>query len=128
MKDRDIIFGEIYDLNVEDYSEEGVVIKVYFLVNSFLVEIVDGIKKEINGLFVYDFDLGVNKVMISEVNEEEWVIVWKKYYYFVKILECFMIVLIWENYEKVSIDELIIEFDFGMVFGIGMYLIMVMFF
>lgn len=119
VKDRDTTFGEIYDLNVEDYPEEGVVIKAYLPVNSFLAETVDGIKKEINGLLVYDFDLGANKVTISEVNEEEWATAWKKYYHPVKISERFTIVPTWENYEKVSTDELIIELDPGMAFGTG---------
>jgi len=119
VKDRDTTFGEIYDLNAEDYPEEGVVIKAYLPVNSFLAETVDGIKKEINGLLVYDFDLGANKVTISEVNEEEWATAWKKYYHPVKISERFTIVPTWENYEKVSTDELIIELDPGMAFGTG---------
>jgi ribosomal protein L11 methyltransferase len=119
VKDRDTTFGEIYDLNVEDYPKEGVVIKAYLPVNSFLAETVDGIKKEINGLLVYDFDLGANKVTISEVNEEEWATAWKKYYHPVKISERFTIVPTWENYEKVSTDELIIELDPGMAFGTG---------
>ena len=72
-------------------------IKAYLPVNSFLAETVDGIKKEINGLLVYDFDLGANKVTISEVNEEEWATAWKKYYHPVKISERFTIVPTWEK-------------------------------
>lgn len=104
---------------------EGVIVKVYLLVNSFFGEMVEGIKEIINNLFFYDIDLGRNYIIIFEVNEEEWVIVWKKYYYFVKIFEKFMIVLIWEEYMLVYMDELIIEMDSGMVFGIGIYLIIV---
>lgn len=43
----------------------------------------------------------------------------EKYYHPVKISERFTIVPTWENYEKVSTDELIIELDPGMAFGTG---------
>lgn len=119
IKERDTTFGEIYQLNADDYPEEGVIVKAYLPVNSFLGETVEGIKEAINGLLVYDFDLGANKVTISEVNEEEWATAWKKYYHPVKISERFTIVPTWENYEKVNTDELIIELDPGMAFGTG---------
>ncbi|WP_110111393.1 50S ribosomal protein L11 methyltransferase [Bacillus sp. CGMCC 1.16541] len=119
VKDRDTKFGEIYQLDSNDYPEEGVIIKAYVPVNSFLGETVEGIKEAINGLLVYDFDLGANKVTISEVNEEEWATAWKKYYHPVKISERFTIVPTWETYEPVSTDELIIELDPGMAFGTG---------
>jgi ribosomal protein L11 methyltransferase len=61
----------------------------------------------------------MNKVTISEVNEEEWATAWKKYYNPVKISEKFTIVPTWEIYEPVSSDELIIELDPGMAFGTG---------
>ncbi|MBM7701469.1 50S ribosomal protein L11 methyltransferase [Metabacillus iocasae] len=119
VKDRDTKFGEIYQLDSNDYPEEGVIIKAYVPVNSFLGETVEGIKEAINGLLLYDFDLGANKVTISEVNEEEWATAWKKYYHPVKISERFTIVPTWETYEPVSTDELIIELDPGMAFGTG---------
>ncbi|TYR82817.1 50S ribosomal protein L11 methyltransferase [Priestia megaterium] len=119
IKERDTTFGEIYQLDANDYPEEGVIIKAYLPVNSFLGETVEGIKEAINGLLVYDFDLGANKVTISEVNEEEWATAWKKYYHPVKISERFTIVPTWENYERVNTDELIIELDPGMAFGTG---------
>ncbi|MDQ0244505.1 ribosomal protein L11 methyltransferase [Bacillus fengqiuensis] len=119
LQERDTTFGEIYQLNSEDYPEEGVLVKAYLPVNSFLGETVDGIKEAINNLLVYDFDLGANKITISEVHEEEWATAWKKYYHPVKISERFTIVPTWETYEPVNTDELIIELDPGMAFGTG---------
>jgi ribosomal protein L11 methyltransferase len=119
VKDREQVFGEIYQLNPDDYPEEGVVVKAYLPVNSFLGETVDEIKEAINSLTTYNIDIGHNKVTISEVNEEEWATAWKKYYNPVKISERFTIVPTWETYEKVSTDELIIELDPGMAFGTG---------
>lgn len=118
-KEREQVFGEIYQLNPDDYPEEGVIIKAYLPVTSFLSETVDEIKEAINGLLSFGIDIGYNKVTISEVNEEEWATAWKKYYHPVKISEKFTIVPTWETYEPVSSDELIIELDPGMAFGTG---------
>ncbi|MGD6832191.1 50S ribosomal protein L11 methyltransferase [Sutcliffiella halmapala] len=118
-KEREDKFGEIYQLNPDDYPEEGVIMKAYLPVNSFLGETVEGIKEAINNLLLFDIDLGLNNISISEVNEEEWATAWKKYYNPVKISEKFTIVPTWETYEPVSSDEKIIELDPGMAFGTG---------
>jgi ribosomal protein L11 methyltransferase len=118
-KEREQVFGEIYQLNPDDYPIDGVIVKAYLPVNSFLGETVDEIKEAINSLVTYNIDIGHNKVTISEVNEEEWATAWKKYYNPVKISERFTIVPTWEEYERVSSDELIIELDPGMAFGTG---------
>ncbi|MFJ7306932.1 50S ribosomal protein L11 methyltransferase [Peribacillus frigoritolerans] len=119
VKERENVFGEIYHLNPDDYPDDGVVIKAYLPVNSFLGDTIDAIKESINNLLLFDIDLGKNVVSISEVNEEEWATAWKKYYNPVKISERFTIVPTWEDYTPVSSDELIIELDPGMAFGTG---------
>ncbi|MGN1400743.1 MAG: 50S ribosomal protein L11 methyltransferase [Bacillus sp. (in: firmicutes)] len=119
LKEREDRFGEIYSLNPDDYPKEGVVVKAYLPVNSFLSETVEEIKEAINNLVSFDIDLGMNAVTVSEVNEEEWATAWKKYYHPVKISERFTIVPTWEDYAPVSTDELIIELDPGMAFGTG---------
>ncbi len=119
VKDREQRFGEIYELDPEDYPEEGVIVKAYLPVNSFLGETVEEIKNAINNLLLFEIDLGPNKVTISEVNEEEWATAWKKYYRPVKISEKFTIVPTWEQYEPTSEDDLVIELDPGMAFGTG---------
>ncbi|MBM7584735.1 ribosomal protein L11 methyltransferase [Bacillus pakistanensis] len=119
VKEREDVYGEIYQLNPEDYPEEGVIVKAYLPVNSFLGETVEEIKQAINNLILYNIDIGKNTVEISEVNEEEWATAWKKYYNPVKISEKFTIVPTWEQYEPVHSDELIIELDPGMAFGTG---------
>ncbi|WP_175990987.1 50S ribosomal protein L11 methyltransferase [Bacillus sp. Marseille-Q1617] len=119
IKEREDMFGEIYQLNPEDYPSEGVLVKAYLPVNSFLGETVEEIKQGITNLVTYDIDIGENKVEISEVNEEEWATAWKKYYHPVKISDKFTIVPTWEDYTPVHSDELIIELDPGMAFGTG---------
>ncbi|MGY3718547.1 50S ribosomal protein L11 methyltransferase [Sutcliffiella cohnii] len=118
-KEREDMYGEIYQLNPDDFPTEGVIIKAYLPVNSFLGETVDAIKESINNLLLFDIDLGLNNISISEVNEEEWATAWKKYYNPVKISEKFTIVPTWETYEPVNTDEKIIELDPGMAFGTG---------
>lgn len=112
-------FGEIYQLNPQDYPEDGVIVKAYLSVNSFLNETVEGIKEAVNNLVLFNIDIGKNNVSISEVNEEDWATAWKKYYHPVKISERFTIVPTWEEYSPVNSDELIIELDPGMAFGTG---------
>ncbi|WP_307892029.1 50S ribosomal protein L11 methyltransferase [Bacillus swezeyi] len=119
IKERENVYGEIYQLDPNDYPDEGVIIKAYLPINSFLGETVEGIKETINNLLLYDIDLGRNKITISEVNEEEWATAWKKYYHPVKISGKFTIVPTWEEYTPVHTDELIIEMDPGMAFGTG---------
>ena len=106
-------------MDPDDFPDEGVVIKAYLPMNSFLGETVDEIKNAINNLILYDIDIGKNKVTISEVHEEDWATAWKKYYHPVKISKRFTIVPSWEEYEPVQRDELIIELDPGMAFGTG---------
>lgn len=113
------LFGTIYELDPCNYPSEGVYVKAYLPVNSFLGETVDEIKQSINNLVKYDIDIGHNNVTISEVNEEEWATAWKKYYKPVKISEKITITPTWEEYEPVSSDEIIIELDPGMAFGTG---------
>jgi ribosomal protein L11 methyltransferase len=115
----DTKFGEVYQLNPDDYPEEGVIVKAYLPVTSFLGETVEEIKQAINNLLLYDIDLGLNTISISEVNEEEWATAWKKYYKPVKISEKITIIPTWEDYKPVSTDEIIIELDPGMAFGTG---------
>ncbi|MEZ0480518.1 50S ribosomal protein L11 methyltransferase [Planococcus sp. SSTMD024] len=118
-KDREDVFGEIYSLDPEDFPTEGVILKAYLPVNSFLGEAVEGIKLAINNLADFNINVGRNVVTISEVNEEDWATSWKKYYHPVKISKRFTIVPTWETYHPVSSDELIIELDPGMAFGTG---------
>lgn len=119
VKEREDQFGEIYQLDPQDYPDEGVIVKAYLPVNSFLGETIEEIKLAINNLILYNIDIGLNKVTLSEVREEEWATAWKQYYHPVKISDKFTIVPTWEDYSPVHSDELIIELDPGMAFGTG---------
>ncbi|GEN52019.1 50S ribosomal protein L11 methyltransferase [Halobacillus faecis] len=119
MKRKKTKLGEIYELNPDDYPAEGVYVKAYLPMNSFLGETVDGIKQTVSNLTEFGIDIGHNHVTISEIHEEDWATAWKKYYKPVKISEKITIIPTWEDYTPVSSDEIIIEMDPGMAFGTG---------
>ena len=112
-------YGEIWALDKNDFPEEGVILKAYLPVNSFLIETVKDIELSIEGLSKFGLDVGKNAIQMNEVDEEDWATAWKKYYHPVKISGRFTIVPTWEDYEPVESDELIIELDPGMAFGTG---------
>ncbi|WHX27552.1 50S ribosomal protein L11 methyltransferase [Virgibacillus halodenitrificans] len=119
VKERDAFFGELFELDPSEYPEEGVRIKGYLPVNSFLSETIEEIKQAINNLSTYGIELGQNTISLNEVDEEEWSTAWKKYYKPVKISKRITITPTWEDYKPVSSDEVIIELDPGMAFGTG---------
>lgn len=119
LTEKENLFGEIYELNENDYPEEGVYIKAYLPFNSFLGETVEEIKQAINNLLAFDIDLGPNQVTLSEVNEEDWATAWKKYYKPVQISNKITITPTWEDYTPKSTEEIVIELDPGMAFGTG---------
>lgn len=116
---RENLFGEIVELDRNNYPTEGVIIKAYLPVNSFLIETMKDIEESIAQLPKFGIDVGLNKMQTSEVDEEDWATAWKQYYHPVKISGRFTIVPTWEEYTPVDSDELIVELDPGMAFGTG---------
>ncbi|WP_124071695.1 50S ribosomal protein L11 methyltransferase [Filibacter tadaridae] len=112
-------YGEIYELDKNDFPVDGVIVKAYLPVNSFLNETMKELNLSIEGLAKFGLDVGKNGIQTNEVDEEDWETSWKKYYHPVKISGRFTIVPTWEDYEPVDSDELIIELDPGMAFGTG---------
>lgn len=117
--ERENLFGEIVELDRSLYPAEGVIIKAYLPVNSFLIETVKDIEESIAQLPKFGIDVGLNKMKQSVVDEEDWATAWKQYYHPVKISSRFTIVPTWEDYKPVDSDELIVELDPGMAFGTG---------
>lgn len=117
--ERENVFGEIVELNRNDFPKEGVIVKAYLPVNSFLIETMKDIEQSIAQLPSFGLDVGLNKIQTSEVDEEDWATAWKQYYHPVKISGRFTIVPTWEEYTPVESDELIVELDPGMAFGTG---------
>lgn len=117
-KEWGIDYGEVYQLYPEDYPEEGVRIKAYFPLTDALASTIERIKKSINDLIAYGFDLGSNAIEIVEVDENDWANAWKAYYKPIKVTDTLTITPTWERYEKKE-GEIVIELDPGMAFGTG---------
>ena len=118
IKERDNVFGEIYQLNPADFPADGVMLKAYYSSDEFNADLVANIKANVDQLAEFDLDLGHNTMKISEVDEEDWATAWKKYYHPEKISETVTVVPTWEEYTP-SEGEKIISLDPGMAFGTG---------
>jgi len=112
-------FGELYELNPNDYPEKGIRIKAYFPSDDKFEQKLENIKSAINQLESFGIDIGENKISINKVHEEDWATAWKKYYKPVKISQNITIKPTWEDYQPASENEQIIELDPGMAFGTG---------
>lgn len=121
-KERETKFGEIFDLNIADYPEEGVFIKAYFSQqDEQLDKKINHMRKKINQLPDFQIDIGPNMIYLREVAEKDWATAWKKYYDIVHVSEHVTIVPSWDvdKYEAKSKNEKIIKLDPGMAFGTG---------
>ena len=112
-------FGEIYELDPEDYPQEGIIVKAYLPVDESLIPKIDQIKGKIYELELHGFATENYNITQSLVSEEDWAGEWKKYYKPVKVTNRLTIVPTWEHYEPIEKDECIIELDPGMAFGTG---------
>lgn len=117
-KEREDRFGEIYELAREDYPEDGVIIKAYFLKISEFIQQIPALEKAVQHLATFDIPLGDLKFQVNDVSDEEWATAWKKYYHPVQVTEQITIVPSWESYTP-SQHEIIIELDPGLAFGTG---------
>ncbi|HAA0649439.1 50S ribosomal protein L11 methyltransferase [Listeria innocua] len=118
LREREDKFGEIYALKREDYPEDGVIIKAYFLKTTEFVEQIPEIEQTLKNLTTFDIPLGKFQFVVNDVDDEEWATAWKKYYHPVQITDRITIVPSWESYTA-SANEIIIELDPGMAFGTG---------
>jgi ribosomal protein L11 methyltransferase len=109
----------VYSLDPADYPLDGVNVKAYLPINSFLGETVEEIKQSLNNLLLYDIDLGDGRITLSERNEEEWATAWKKYYKPVRVGKHFYIAPTWEAFHPEDHERNVIELDPGMAFGTG---------
>ncbi|HLS61477.1 MAG TPA: 50S ribosomal protein L11 methyltransferase [Virgibacillus sp.] len=118
-KQRDSIFGEIYEIDRNKYPSEGIFIKVYLLMDDQLEANIAEIKDSIDQLASYGIDLGENKLTCHEVKAEDWETSWKKYYKPVKVSPHITVVPSWEDYVPETEKEVMIKLDPGMAFGTG---------
>lgn len=112
-------YGEIYDLNPDDYPETGVDVKGYFPAGEELDKTIESIKRMLGQLSDRDIDFGSKTIEVRNVDEEDWATSWKQYYKPISVTDNITITPIWENYEHKHKDEIVIKLDPGMAFGTG---------
>jgi len=118
-KERDSIYGEIYELNPDEYLSEGVMVRAYYPELKVTEEMLQNLTKDIQKLQTFQIDIGKAKVTTSEIDEESWATAWKKYYKPLQITNHLTVVPNWEDYEQQNEEERLIWMDPGMAFGTG---------
>lgn len=117
-KEKSSLYGEIYDINMDQFPAKGVYVVAYLPNNKLLDTRIEQIREKIDYLTSFNINLGENKISIKDIDEEDWTTSWKKYYKPVKVSDKIVIAPTWEQYKK-NKDELVIELDPGMAFGTG---------
>lgn len=118
-KEKESLFGEIYELDEAKFPNDGVFIKAYFKNNEQTNTTLHNIRREIDELQSFGIDLGNNDMTTKSIIEEDWATSWKKHYKPTAITENITIVPSWEQYETTKHEEKIIKMDPGMAFGTG---------
>ncbi|MFA8439598.1 50S ribosomal protein L11 methyltransferase [Pueribacillus sp. YX66] len=115
----DTSFGEVYELNPDNYPLEGVYIKAYFPDDGTIEQTLIDIRAALQQLDDADIDFGEKTIRVSKINDENWSTAWKQYYKPIHVSNRIVIIPSWEQYTKRHADELIITLDPGMAFGTG---------
>lgn len=109
-------YGEIFDLNPNDYPKQHMVIKAYYNETQFSQSFFENIKSQISNLEMVD--PSVFQSDYKEIEESDWENEWKNYFHPFQASERFYIVPSWETVSKEE-NHLYIELDPGMAFGTG---------
>ncbi|GGB79633.1 50S ribosomal protein L11 methyltransferase [Staphylococcus nepalensis] len=110
-------FGEIYELNPEDYPANGVRVKAYFNEIKYTQDFEHKLIRKIKSIEVLDAKLFEYEQ--QTIQEHDWENEWKNYFHPFRASEKFTIVPSWETYQKEDANEMCIELDPGMAFGTG---------
>ncbi len=109
-------YGEIYELNPDDYPEQGIRVKCYHSLYDYTDELLADIKQAVYGL--KDIPITLFDISVNEIKDEDWENEWKNHFHAFRASEKFTVVPSWEEYEA-SADETVITLDPGMAFGTG---------
>lgn len=109
-------FGEIFDLNPNDYPDEHTIIKGYFNEDQFNTAFKEHLESHLKS--IPEVDTTVLKIQVNTMDETDWENEWKNYYHPFQASNRFFIVPSWELVDKTD-DYLYIELDPGMAFGTG---------
>ena len=110
------------ELLTMDVSANKAKIKIYVSANDYGRETLTSVENGIKELKSLDLgiDLGSLDVVTENVNDEDWVNIWKKYYKPFAIGEKLVIKPEWEEYENVE-NKIVFNSNPGHVFGTGLH-------
>ena len=111
--------NEAGGVQIDDDDLNDVRIITYFPANVNVAEKVPELEMQIKGLSQFGLDPGKAAVKLSDVTDDSWRDVWKKYYHPVRITRYLTIVPSWEDYQPENADEKVIRLDPGRAFGTG---------
>ncbi|MCF6514964.1 50S ribosomal protein L11 methyltransferase [Lactobacillus sp. S2-2] len=112
-------YGLTSDETDFDMDINEAVISAYFTVDEDIESIMTKVHEKVAELSNFGLNPGKNQVTKNLVKEEDWSTSWEKYYKPERITRYLTIVPVWEDYEEINYNELIIKLDPGMAFGTG---------
>ena len=98
---------------------EKVKVITYFPSKLGLVELIPELEEKIKKLNNFGLNPGEAKVSLTNLQDDAWVDLCKKYYHPVRLTKYLTIVPSWEEYQKEQEDEILIRLDPGRAFGTG---------
>jgi len=111
-------YGEIYDIQTNDYPNEGAQVKAYFHEDDHWESQKNKLEMAVKNLEEYNIPLGSLSFETKTVEESDWENEWKNYFHVHKVTNRITIVPSWETYDGAE-NELLIHIDPGMAFGTG---------
>ena len=91
-------FGEIYELNPDDYPVNGVRVKAYFNEMKYTQDFKKDLIHEIKS--IESLDTNIFEYQQQTIQEHDWENEWKNYFHPFRASEKFTIVPSWETYQK----------------------------
>ncbi len=87
-------------------------------VKGYFSEYIDNLEKSVVALRNYGLDIGKGQLIVTQIDEEDWVNSWKRYFKPFRVGHRIVVKPTWEKYYGES-NDLIVEIDPGMAFGTG---------
>ena len=110
--------NEAGGVQIDDDDLNDVRIITYFPANVNVAEKVPELEMQIKRLSQFGIDPGKATVKLSDVNDDSWRDVWKKYYHPVQVGEHLVVCPSWEAYDRQP-DDVVLTLNPGMAFGTG---------
>lgn len=109
---------DYFNADLMDMVDEGICIKAYFSETNNVDSIIEFIRTSIEYKPLETKGISFGKVILNELDDEDWAQSWKQFYKPRRIGERILIKPTWHDFD-VKADDIVIELDPGMAFGTG---------